>query len=80
MCKSQELLERWKKAQAGKPPVTESVPAAYIRPGTKYRDPRGRMVTVIIATQTRVTFRREGYQEICELSSSAFEKFTEVKS
>lgn len=80
MCKSQELLERWKKALAGKPPVTEPVPVACIRRGTKYRDPRGRMVTVISATQTRVAFRREGYKDICELSSSAFDrKFTEVK-
>ena len=80
MCKSQELLERWKKAQAGKPSVTEPAPASPVRPGTKYRDPRGRMVTVISATQYRVTFRREDYQKICELSSSAFGKFTEVKS
>ena len=76
---AQELIERWKKAQAGRLPTPVS--AAYKLPGTKYRDERGRMVTLINRTQSRVTYRREGYQEICELSSSAFDrKFTEVKS
>ncbi|CAM4031801.1 MULTISPECIES: DUF4222 domain-containing protein [Lelliottia] len=54
---------------------------AEILPGRKFRAHRGGMVTLINRSLTRVTFRREGYSDICEISCREFDrKFTEVKS
>ncbi|MDY3570245.1 DUF4222 domain-containing protein [Enterobacter hormaechei] len=74
---SQELVERWKAAVAGRPPAAEQehVPVS----GKRYRDERGRMVTVVRDSRSRVVFHREGYRGTCELSRREFErKFTEA--
>ena len=55
--------------------------SAELIPVMKYRNERGRMVTVMRVSHLRVMYRYEGYQDICETSRREFDlKFTEVKS
>ncbi|WP_242507546.1 MULTISPECIES: DUF4222 domain-containing protein [Serratia] len=45
----------------------------------RYRDDRGRLVTVVRDSRLRVVFRREGYGGTCEIGRREFErKFTVV--
>ncbi|MCW4985682.1 MULTISPECIES: DUF4222 domain-containing protein [Enterobacter] len=74
------LTERLKNAVKNAPaaPVDRS---AEIFPGKRYRDERGRMVTVQRVSQLRVIYIREGYRGVSEVGRREFElKFTEVKS
>lgn len=81
MCSDQEIIER---ARAMFQRNTANAPAERrpeILPGRKYRAHRGGMVTLISRTQTRVTYLREGYTEICGISCREFDrKFSEVQS
>lgn len=78
------FMARLKNAMALKAPqdpVGPVVRSAELIPGKKYRNARGRMVTVQRVSQLRVSYRYEGYHEICETSRKEFErKFSEVQS
>ena len=75
------LTERLKNAARNKTPVADVDRSAEIFPGKRYRDERGRMVTVQRASPLRVTYTREGYSDISEVGRREFElKFTEVES
>lgn len=79
MFKKQELLNRMKNVlqrDTANPPADRG---AEIRPGQKFRDVRGREVTLLSRTPVRVSFLRPGYPDVCELSCKEFErKFREV--
>lgn len=73
------FMARLKNAMALKAPQEPVVRSAELIPGKKYRNAHGRMVTVQRVSQLRVSYRYEGYHEVCETSRKEFErKFTEV--
>ncbi|MBT9425880.1 DUF4222 domain-containing protein [Enterobacter oligotrophicus] len=74
-----DLINRMKNAMKNRP-IEEPVDRrGEIIPGKRYRDERGRMVTVMRASQLRVEYCREGYAGISETGRREFEiKFTEV--
>ncbi|HII3136063.1 TPA: DUF4222 domain-containing protein [Enterobacter asburiae] len=75
------LAERMKNAMNNRPDQEPVDRRGEIIPGKQYRDERGRMVTVLRASQLRVSYRREGYTGVSETGRREFEmKFTEVKS
>lgn len=75
------LTERMKNAMNTRVPQEPAERGAELIPGKKYRNARGRMVTVLRVSQLRVSYRYEGYHEVCETSRKEFErKFTEVQS
>ncbi|QIU89344.1 DUF4222 domain-containing protein [Yokenella regensburgei] len=77
---NQELLNRWKSVLQRNLSDVPAERAAEVRPGKKYRDDRGRMVTLINRNPVRVTYSREGYHETCEMSCREFDrKFSEVR-
>lgn len=81
---SQELAsamaERMKNAMKNEPAQESVDRRGEIIPGKRYRDERGRMVTVLRASQLRVSYHREGYAGDSETGCREFEiKFTEVK-
>ncbi|QHA85726.1 DUF4222 domain-containing protein [Serratia rhizosphaerae] len=79
MCSSQELMERWKNAVAGRVPAAVPGRGFVSISGMRYRDDRGRLVTVVRDSRLRVVFRREGYGGTCEIGRREFErKFTVV--
>lgn len=79
MFKNQELLNRMKNALQRNAAKAPAVRGAEIRPGQKFRDVRGREITLVSGTHARVTFLRQGYSDVCELSCKEFErKFREV--
>lgn len=80
MFKNQELLNRMKNALQRNAANTPADRGAEIRPGQKFHDVRGRVVTLVSRTHARVTFFRHGYSGVCELSCKEFErKFREVQ-
>jgi len=75
------LAERMKNAMKDVAPDAPADRRGEIIPGKRYRNARGRMVTVLRVSQLRVMYRREGYREPSELGRRAFElEFTEVQS
>jgi hypothetical protein len=54
------LAERMKNAMKNRPAQEPVDRRGEIIPGKRYRDERGRMVTVLRASQLRVSYRREG--------------------
>lgn len=75
------FMARLKNAMALKTPQEPVVRGAELIQGKKYRNARGRMVTVQRVSQLRVSYRYEGYHEVCETSRKEFErKFSEVQS
>lgn len=75
------LAERMKNAMNNRPAQEPVDRGREIIPGKQYRDERGRMVTVLRASQLRVSYRREGHTGVSETGRREFEiKFTEVKS
>jgi len=75
------LAERMKNAMNNRPAQEQVDRRGEIIPGKRYRDERGRMVTVLRASQLRVSYRREGHTGVSEIGRREFEiKFTEVKS
>ncbi|KNC93637.1 DUF4222 domain-containing protein [Trabulsiella odontotermitis] len=79
MCTDQELLKRWKSILQRNTPKAPADRSAEIIPGKKYRDGRGRMVTVLSVSPHKITFSREGCEKDCELSRKEFYKFIEVQ-
>ncbi|HHE5968721.1 DUF4222 domain-containing protein [Citrobacter sp. S46_ASV_140] len=78
---AQELVDRMKKAMKHRVPVETVDRSAELIPGMKYRNERGRMVTVTRVSHLRVMYRYEGYQDICEIGRREFElKFRKVQS
>lgn len=76
----QELLDRMKNAMKYRVPVEPVERRTELFPGMKYRDERGRMVTIIRCSQLRVVYHREGYKGSCELSRREFDlKFRRVQ-
>lgn len=74
------LTERMKNAMKDRPAEPSADRRREITPGKRYRDERGRMVTVLRASQLRVSYRREGYTGVSEIGRREFEiKFAEVK-
>lgn len=77
---AQELVDRMKNAMNQKAPAEPVERSAEIIPGKKYRNERGRMVTVTRVSRLRVMYYYEGYRNICETSRREFEiKFREVQ-
>lgn len=75
-----DLISRMKNAMKNAAPEVPSE-SRYVIPGKHYRDERGRMVTVQRASSLRVSYTREGYSGVSEISRRKFDlKFTEVKS
>lgn len=75
------LAERMKNAMKNRPAQEPVDRRGEIIQGKQYRDERGRMVTVLSASQLRVSYRREGDTGVSETGRREFEiKFTEVKS
>ncbi|MFZ4171344.1 DUF4222 domain-containing protein [Enterobacter ludwigii] len=75
------LTERLKNAAKNAPPVAPVDRSAEIFPGKRYRDKRGRMVTVLRVSLLAVEYSREGYRGESKVGRREFElKFTEVKS
>ncbi|MEP9204490.1 DUF4222 domain-containing protein [Enterobacter roggenkampii] len=75
------LAERMKNAMKNRPAQELVDRRGEIIPGKQYRDERGRMVTVLRASQLRVSYRREGSTGVSETGRREFIlKFTEVKS
>lgn len=78
---AQEIIERARAILQRNTDTALAGRGAEVLPGRKYRAHRGGMVTLINRSKTRVTYRREGYSEVCEMSCREFDrKFTEVKS
>ncbi|HCM56868.1 TPA: DUF4222 domain-containing protein [Citrobacter freundii] len=78
---AQELVDRMKNAMKHKVPAETVDRSAELIPWMKYRNERGRMVTVIRVSPLRVMYRYEGYQDICEIGRREFElKFRKVQS
>ncbi|KAA1272877.1 DUF4222 domain-containing protein [Citrobacter pasteurii] len=77
---AQELVDRMKNAMKHKVPAETVDRSAELIPGVKYRNERGRMVTVLRSSQYRVVYQREGYSGICEMSRYQFDlKFKKVQ-
>lgn len=75
------LTERVKNAMNTRVQQEPAERSAELIPGKKYRNARGRMVTVLRVSPLRVTYRYEGYHEVCGTSRKEFErKFSEVQS
>lgn len=75
------LTERLKNAMKNAAPEAPADRRGELHPGKRYRDERGRMVTIIRCSQLRVLYHREGYRGDLEVSRREFDlKFTEVKS
>ncbi|QMB06621.1 DUF4222 domain-containing protein [Citrobacter freundii] len=73
------LIDRMKNAMKHNAPTELSDRTGELIPGMKYRNERGRMVTIIRVSHLRVMYRYEGYRDICERSRRAFElKFRKV--
>ncbi len=80
MFKKQELLNRMKSVLQRNAANAPADRGAEYRPGQKFQDVRGRVVTLVSRTHARVTFLRQGYSGVCELSCKEFErKFSEVQ-
>lgn len=80
MRNAQELINRMKNAMKHAAPAEPMDRRAEMIPGMKYRNARGRMVTVTRVSQLRVMYRYEGYREICETSRREFDlKFRKVQ-
>lgn len=77
MCTDQELLKRWQSVLQRNKPATGC--SAEILPGKKYRDGRGRLVTVLNVSPQKITFMRDGCADKCELSRKRFNEFIEVQ-
>lgn len=74
-----DLINRMKTAMKRNAPTESSDRTGELIPGMKYRNDRGRMVTIIRASQLRVMYRYEGYRDICETNRREFElKFRKV--
>ena len=77
---AQELVNRMKSAMQCSVPAEPDAHRAELVPGAKYRNERGRMVTVLRASQLRVRYRYEGYAKECETSRREFDlKFKKVE-
>lgn len=73
------LAERMKTAMQNGAPVTPVDRSAEIFPGKRYRDERGRMVTVKRVSLLAVEYSREGYRGTSKMGAREFKmKFTEV--
>lgn len=80
MRNAQELVERMKNAMKHRLPAKPADCSDELIPGVKYRNERGRMVTVTRVSRLRVMYRYEGYKEICETSRREFDlKFRKVQ-
>lgn len=67
---AQELVDRMKKAMKHRVPAETVDRSAELIPGMKYRNERGRMVTVMRVSHLRVMYRYEGYPcHIADLKS-----------
>lgn len=76
---AQELLDRMKKAMKHRVPAETVDRSAELIPGMKYRNERGRMVTVTRVSKYRVMYRYEGYRDVCETGRRMFDlKFKKV--
>nr|WP_159465894.1 DUF4222 domain-containing protein [Scandinavium goeteborgense] len=72
MCNAQELVNRMKHAMQYSSPATQADRTVELLPGGKYRDERGRMVTVLRVSHLRVRFLHEGYPGECEIGRREF--------
>ncbi|SAF46020.1 DUF4222 domain-containing protein [Enterobacter kobei] len=76
---AQELVDRMKNAMKHAAPAEPMDRSAELFPGMKYRNERGRMVTVLRASNLKVRYRYEGYAKECETSRREFDlKFKKV--
>ncbi|MCX8984824.1 DUF4222 domain-containing protein [Citrobacter portucalensis] len=78
---AQELVDRMKNAMKHKIPAETVDRSAELIPGMRYRNERGGMVTILRSLQHRVTYQRDDYSGVCELSRYQFDlKFKKVQS
>lgn len=76
-----DLVSRMKNAMKKAVSDAPAERRAEMIPGMKYRDERGRMVTVQRVSHLRVTYIREGWHGISEMGRREFEmKFRKVGS
>ena len=79
MCDQQELTERFRRMLQRNAAVPRQ--EAEIVGGERFQDAYGHRVTVISSSRIRVSYRRDGYGNTCELGAEKFlKKFTKVKS
>ena len=79
MRSAQELIERMKNAMKHQLPAEPVDRSGELIPGMKYRNERGRMVTVMRVSKYRVMYRYEGYRDVCETGRRMFDlKFKKV--
>lgn len=75
-----DLISRMKNAMGNAAPGAPTEQGREMIPGMRYRNERGRIVTVLHSSPYRVAYQREGYSGISEMSRYQFKrKFTEVK-
>lgn len=71
------LTERLRIAVRKAPPVESEEHEIF--PGSRYRDDRGRVVTVLAASKLAVKYAREGYREPSQVGRREFDlKFKKV--
>lgn len=76
-----DLISRMKNAMGNAAQGAPAEQGTGMIPGMRYRNERGRIVTVLRCLPHRVVYQREGYSGVSEMSRYQFErKFTEVMS
>ena len=75
MRNTEALLERFKAQLQRNHSCTEScLQVREAAPGDRYKDGYGRLVTVITVSPHKIIFRREGYDQNCEMRRDKFLK------
>lgn len=73
--RAEELLKRWRRAVPGNTlAMSQGAGPRIPMIGERYRDERGRMITVLASSLLEVTFRREHYSEPCAVRLEKFDK------
>lgn len=82
MSDAQELTDRWRRMmQRNTTGTARQQSSDSILPGVCYKNAYGQRATVIAVSPVKVTYRRDGYGQMCEMGRDKFlKKFTEVKS
>ncbi|MGO3395587.1 MAG: DUF4222 domain-containing protein [Serratia proteamaculans] len=73
--RAEELLKRWRRAVPGNTlAMSQGAGPRIPMIGERYRDERGRMITVLASSSLEVTFQREHYSEPCAVRLWQFDK------
>lgn len=73
--RAEELLKRWRRAVPGNTlAMSQGAGPRIPMIGERYRDERGRMITVTASSYLEVTFKRDGYPEPCVVPLWQFDK------